>query len=184
MNALQRNDLDETEIVVDVPNAFETFKITSLEQATWAFRKMAAIDAKKAEIKSLADAERQRIADFEQREQSLLDSNRSFFESLLAQYGMSERDKDPKFKAKTPYGSISFRAQADKWEYEEDKLVESLKSAGMNDLIRIKEEPKKDELKKLASVNDDGMVYTPNGEELAGVKVVAQPVKLVIKVEV
>lgn len=184
MNALQRNDLDDKDIAFEVPNAFEQFKVTNLEQATWAFRKMSAIDAKKAEIKSLADAERQRIADFEQREQSLLDSNRSFFESLLAQYGMSERDKDPKFKARTPYGTVSFRKSQPKWEYDDAKLIESLKAADRSDLIRIKEEPDKATLKKEFAVDNGRVVEPTSGVFIEGVTVTAQADKLEIKVEV
>ena len=81
----------------------EGFKIDNLEGATWAFRKLRAIESKKAEIKAIADEERARIDLWEQQEIKQYEADREYFEGLLSAYYVEERTKDKKFKLSTPY---------------------------------------------------------------------------------
>lgn len=57
-NTLLQNDLVEQR---------EGFKIEDLQGANWAFRKLRAITAKEAEIKALAEEERNRINTWEEK---------------------------------------------------------------------------------------------------------------------
>ncbi|GAB7387410.1 hypothetical protein BSNK01_12460 [Bacillaceae bacterium] len=186
LNALQEMELEEIENMdLDSEETKEQFKIENLDQANWAFRKLAALHAKEQEVKRLAEAERQRINAFEERELNSIQRQREFFHSLLTEYATKEREKDPMFKAKTPYGSISFRKQQPKWEYNDDVLVQSLESIGRDDLIRIKKEPNKNEIKDKLVVTKKGEVIDPEtGSKVEGVIVTPQSDKLIIKVEV
>ena|SRR5690625_4710984 len=109
MNPLQQIELEEIETLDQEQK--ERFKIESIDEANWAFRKLAALQAKENEVKALAAAERERIKQYEDSELKAIDNHRSFFESLLMEFATEQRAVDPKFKAKTPYGSIGFRKQ-------------------------------------------------------------------------
>lgn len=184
MNTLQQRELEEMEGMELNDETKERFKIEDTEQLNWAMRKIAALNNKKNGIDELVAKEMERLTSWREKECESINHSKTFFEGLIMEYAMNERAKDKDFKkASTPYGKVTFKKQLDKWEYQEDKLIESLKSAGMNDLIRIKEEPRKDELKKLAKVNYSGEVYTSEGERLEGVKVVSQPIKIIIEVQ-
>lgn len=160
----------------------QRFKIESLEQANWAFRKMAALDAKAKEVKQLAEAERQRIQEYEQHELRSIESSRAFFESLLTIYANQQREKDPKFKVKTPYGTIGFKKQQPKWNYNEEVLVESLESLGLHDFVKVEKEPKKAEIKKSFQLVKGQVIDPETGAVIEGITVSEQPPKLDIKV--
>ncbi|HLR42889.1 MAG TPA: host-nuclease inhibitor Gam family protein, partial [Pseudogracilibacillus sp.] len=64
-----------------------------------------------------------------------------------------------------------------------DVLVGSLKKAGMNDLIRIKEEPKKSDIKKAVEVVDGKAINKETGEVIEGITITERGEKFVVKVE-
>lgn len=186
LNALQLVELEEIEGLheQEQEEARQRFKIENTEQLAWALRKLAAIKAKENEVRRLADAERQRISDWEQKELTALERDRSFFEGLIAEYAAKQREADPKWKASTPYGRVSFRRQPAKWEWKDDaSLVAFLEANGHDSLVRVKKEPDKNAVKKAFQTTADGKVVDPNtGEVVPGVVVVPQPEKLVIDV--
>lgn len=158
----------------------ERFKITDIDSANWAFRKLRAITEKENEIKRLMNKEIQRIKDWGESELKTLKNSTGFFEGLLTEYYVVEKEKDPKFRISTPYGKVSSRKQQPKWNYEDDKVLEWLKENDA-ELIRIKEEINKTELKeKYNSIN--GQVVTEDGEIVEGVTVEERPDTITIKV--
>lgn len=179
MNALQLQELN------DLPAEREGYRLDTVQQVTWALRKLAAINAKRAEIKAVADEEMHRIVTWAESENRKLDDGVSFFEGLLKDYAMRKRAEDPKFKSEsTPYGAVKFRKQQPKWQYDDKKLLESLKSAGRTDLIRIKEEPNKEELKKVAAVKDGQVIDPESGAIIEGVEVHEQEDAVIVEVSV
>jgi len=182
LNPLQEIELDEIESIDEETR--ERFKISSINEANWAFRKLSALAAKENEVKSLAAAERERINLYEQRELKSIVNQRSFFESLLSVYAMDQKEKDPKFKLKTPYGSVGFRKQQPKWEYNDDILIKSLEDIGLDKLIRIKKEPDKAALKKTMKIMDGQVMDPETGALVEGVTVTPQLDKINISVEV
>lgn len=157
-NALLNQDLQEVRQ--------EGFKIENLEGATWAFRKLRAINAKAVEIKAIADAERTRINTWEEQQLKQFESDTEYFESLISFYFVEERAKDNKFKLSTPYGKVSTR-KASKWIYEDEEGLKQYVKANDIDAIRIKEELDKESLKKICK---DG-VNQDTGEILPGVRI-------------
>lgn len=153
-------NIDEGEYTEE--QAKEKFKITNLESASWAFRKLKAINANIAETKKLADIERKRIKEWEDKAVKDYERSISFFEYLLKDYFEKMRAEDPKFKLSTPYGKVMSRKQQDKWIYDEDVIVASLKKNGLDKFIRIKEEPNKTDLKKDIEILNN--IVSRNGE--------------------
>ena len=181
LEQLEIEDINKMSFESSEDKLRERFQVTDIDQANWALRKLSALNKKEAEIKELANKERDRIKSWESKEIDDIDRSRSFFESLLTVYFMNERQNNPKFKISTPYGKVSTRKQQQKWEYEDDKVIQSLKDAEYHDLIRTKEEIKKSELKKMVLISN-GKAVDENGVFIEGIKVTEQPEKVVIKV--
>jgi len=182
MNPLLANELEEIEEVTEQDR--EQFKIDSISSLNWALRKLSAIEAKKREVNQLADEEVHRIESYRKSELDKLQHSVEFFNSLIAEYAIKRKEEDPKFKSeKTPYGRIGFRKQQAKWEYNDDKVIEFLQKNDYWDLIRIKKEPIKTEVKKLFTPHSDGNVYDENGQVVEGITVTEQPDRLDVKVE-
>ena len=141
----------------------EEFKIDSLEGATWAFKKLRAIENKEAEIKDTADKEIEVIANWRDKELDQYSKDKEYFNYLLQEYFKAEKAKDKKFKLSTPYGKVTSR-KASKWVYKEDVLKDYIRA---NDLpfIRVKEEIDKAGLKKYFK---DGLNHE-TGEVIPGV---------------
>ncbi|CAG9702660.1 conserved hypothetical protein [Clostridium neonatale] len=144
----------------------EGFKIDNLEGATWAFRKLRAIESKKAEIKAIADEERARIDLWEQQEIKQYEADREYFEGLLSAYYVEERTKDKKFKLSTPYGKVSSR-KTEKYIYEDEQAIKDYCNVNEIDAIRVKEELDKAAFKKLCK----GGINQETGEVVPGVRV-------------
>lgn len=188
LNTLMKDEIKEAErIQFDIfmgetteEQAKERYKITNLDSANWALRKIKAIQEKEREIKELAEREIERINNWSKSELDALKVNTNFFEGLLTEYFIAEKEKDPKFKISTPYGKVSSRKQQDKWNYEDDKVLEWLKEND-KELVRIKEEINKAELKKkYKSIN--GQVVTEDGEIIEGIRVEEQQDSISIKI--
>ena len=126
----------------------EDFKIENLEGATWAFRKLRAIESKEVEIKAVAEEEINRVNSWKEKELDQYAKDKEYFNYLLEEYYREEKAKDKKFKLSTPYGKVTAR-KSKKWIYEdEENLLEYLKGNEPS-CIRVKEEINKTEVKEL-----------------------------------
>lgn len=144
----------------------EGFKIENLEGATWAFRKLRAIENKETEIKDIAQIEIDAINTWKEKELEQYAKDKEYFNYLLEEFYRAEKAKDKKFKLSTPYGKVTAR-KSNKWIYEDEKgLLEYLKGNEPS-CIKIKEDINKTELKK---VFKDG-VNTETGEILPFVRI-------------
>ena len=180
MDKLMELELEEAIDTIEASQVGGRFTIENLDSANWAFRKLAAIERKRSEIKELADKEIQRIKEWQKQEEKGLNNSKEFFEGLLTEYFIRQREVDPKFKISTPYGKVSSRKQQPKWNYDNDKVVEWLKKNN-SELIRIKEEPDKREIKKAYKVVGNNVV-TENGEIVEGITVEDRPDSITVKV--
>lgn len=164
MDSLLIIELDDIDEIMERKEDIEEaeggrFKITDLNSANWAFRKLAAIETKEKEITELANAERQRIKDWEEKEKKQLKDSKDFFNFLLEEYYRTQREVDPKFKLTTPYGKVSSRKMQPKFNYNDDLVIESLKKQGLNEFIKTKEEVNKADLKKEVTVIEYELGY-------------------------
>ncbi|MDH6670215.1 hypothetical protein M2277_000859 [Paenibacillus sp. LBL] len=183
MNPLMQEELDEIE--QQEIEERQSFRVTDLDSLNWVFRKLAAIEAKKTEVNKLAAAEICRIQDYQKRELDKLAKDEEFFRTHISAYASMRKEADPKFKSeKTPYGSFTLKKQQPKWNYDDAKLVSWLEFNDCEDLVRIKKEPAKSEIKKMFVVTDSGEVVDPNGQVVEGIQVEFRGDELVIKPEV
>ena len=124
----------------------EGFKIENLEGATWAFRKLRAIESKEVEIKAIAEEEINRVNSWKEKELEQYAKDKEYFSYLLEEYYRAEKAKDKKFKLSTPYGKVTAR-KTKKWAYYDEVVKEYVKSEKLP-FIRVKEELDKASLKK------------------------------------
>ncbi|MGM0228668.1 hypothetical protein IGJ28_000729 [Enterococcus sp. AZ091] len=179
LNALDTYELRELESTTFSEEA-SPWTIDSLESADWALRKIAVLKKKNDEIHQLAEKERERISEWEDKETHSNQESIAFFESKLADYLHELRKNDPKAKIKTPHGTVSTRKQPDSWEYQGDTL-NTLKELGLTEFITIKESINKAELKKAVQVLENGRVISPDGEVIESIKVIPQGEKVIVK---
>lgn len=182
INPLYMEDLNEIQSMTE--ESRQRFQVTDIHSLNWVLRKLAALELKKAEANEVADREIERIEAFRRRELDAIQKDGDFLRGLISEYAIRQRDEDPKWKAKTPYGTVSFRKQLPKWHYNDDQLVSFLEDSGYDTLIRTKKEPVKTEIKKLFKVNDDGRVFDEDGIQVDGIMVEFLPETLDVKVEV
>ena len=156
-NVLLQNDLEEVR---------EAFAINDLQGATWAFRKLRAIEEKQKEITAIAIEEKLRIDEWLSNESKSLNDDKAYFEGLLSAYYIEERAKDKKFKLSTPYGKVTSR-KTEKYIYEDEQAIMDYCNMNELDVIRIKEELDKSAFKKICK----GGVNQETGEVVPGVRV-------------
>lgn len=186
INALMALDLEELQdIKFQLPEVEmkERFKIDGLDSLNWALRKLAALDTQHLDLRELANKEKARIQEWLDKETRAIEESRQFFSMLIEEYAREQRSRDPKWKASTPYGKVSFRKQQPKWEYDEKKALEVVESAGLDHFIRVKKELDKVALKAKVTVLEDGRVVEPDsGAIIEGVVVAPQPEALKVEV--
>lgn len=168
MNNLQEQILEEER---------EEFKIDSLEGATWAFRKLRAINEKESEYKAIAEQEITKVQTWLESVIKPLGNDKAYFEGVLSQYYKAEREKDKKFKLSTPYGKVAAR-ETDKYYYEDEQAIMDYCNMNKVDCIRVKEELDKASFKKVCK----GGVNLETGEVVPGVRV-EKELSITVKVE-
>lgn len=146
------------------------FYIKDLESADWAMKKIQENNRLADERIQYAKDEIEKSKAFIKKEEEARDRSNFYLQGLLAIYMQERKAEDPKFKIKTPTGTVSTR-KSTKWNYEDDLLLEFLKANKMNDYIRVKEEVNKNDFKKAVKITDSGKVVTQDGELVEGVSV-------------
>ncbi|TPG86851.1 hypothetical protein EEL32_12115 [Brevibacillus laterosporus] len=187
LSALQTYELNEVEDMrfeLSEEEAKQRFRVHDLDSLNWVLRKISALDSEILEKQSLANKEKMRVTDWLNRETKTIEDNRVFFSQLIEEYAREQRAVDPKWKASTPYGKVSFRKQQPKWDYVDEKAaIESIQSAGLDEFIRTKYELDKAPLKKHLKAHEDGRVVDPStGNFIEGIQVIEQPEALKIEV--
>jgi len=164
------HDFEETET-----ETRKEFVIDDLSGLTWAFRKLSAINQEIKEINQVAEAERERINQWEKKKVGVLQQSVEFFEYKIKEYHYKEMLKDPKKKSiSTPYGkakSVTKKAQPKiKDEY---KLLDYLK-LNSPEFWYTEEKINWGELKKSLHVVERGeelIVIDESGQLVEGVEV-------------
>ncbi|MBH8599097.1 MULTISPECIES: host-nuclease inhibitor Gam family protein [unclassified Thermoactinomyces] len=150
----------------------EHFVVDSPEKANWVLRKIKALQSKKAGNIALAESEIEKIYAWLEMVNGQIDWDLDYLTGLLTAYANELRHEDPEFKSMNlPNGKIGFRKQQPKWNYQEKTLVQSLKDLGRIDLIRIKEEPDKNGLRKAFKIQGNRVVDPETGMVIDGVSV-------------
>lgn len=186
MHALAHMELDELqELIFQLPEeeVKQRFSIKDLDSLNWTFRKLAALEMKRREFEALAKKEYERIKAWEEKMLKGIDEHKEFLTMHIEEYARKQRAADPKWKVSTPYGKVTFRKQQPKWNYDEQKALESIESIGLDKFIRTKKELDKAALKASVVVREDGRVVdTETGLFIDGITVTEQPEALKVEV--
>lgn len=171
--------LDKQEKVED-----ERFTVDDDQKANWVLRKIKQLQDEIKRNNDLADAEIHKIEKWREQENEKANNSIEYFQGLLAEYAMNKRKKDPDLKTiNLPNGRFGFRKRQPKWKYDNDKVIQSLKQSNMTDLIRVKEEPNKAEIKKRFEVIGDKVVNAETGEIIEGITVEEQSETFNVRVD-
>lgn len=147
----------------------EAFRIENIDQASWAFRKLAQARSKMAQNEALAGREMDRVKNWLEAENESLRHDEAYFEGIIREYQMRVEQEDPKAKVSTPYGKVKKRT-AKRWIWG-SCVLDSLKAQGMGQFIRTKTEEvvDKNAIKKASTVTPEGFVVLETGELLESV---------------
>lgn len=186
VNPLVASEIEEVEINEEEKNRFE---ITDLDSLNWALRKLSAYNEELKQIQGLANAERQRINAWEEKESSGIKDSIQFFEKLVSDYHKKVLTENPEKKTlSTPYGkskSTTSKAQPEKADEEKlFKFVEENKLPFV-EVVTTKKLKWGDFKKTLQVVEkEDGtqVVIDENGQIVPGVAV--KPQTTTFKVEI
>ena len=174
-----------------------TFVIDCDERANWALRKIREIRAETARQVENLDREIMRYQMEREKAVKAADSECAYFEGLLTVFAAKLKDdgklrytKSGNARYLLPDGKIKYTAPAEKWERDDEKLIQSLRAAGLNQFVRVKETPAWSELKGQLMPSEDGAAHiesvnTETGEikrfELEGLKMTVEPAKFTIE---
>jgi hypothetical protein len=159
----------------------EAFIVDDLNKATWAMRKLREVVVHLEANVEIAKAEKARIDAWLEEVNKPLLSEREFFEGHLTMYLRKQRQEDDSIKTiSTPYGKITSRATQPKWDFT-DELTDWLLNHNDN-LVRIKYEVDKTELKKSYEVEGDKAIDPKTGEVVPHIQIT--PADISYKVEV
>lgn len=161
----------------------ERFKITNLEEADWAFRKIKQVKNDLEVKKEYVEAQKFKYDTYFQSEEKSASDTIEFFEGMLREYFEEQRAEDPKFKLKTALGTANITNRKE-WDYgDEEELLNFFKENKMDEFIKttVKETVNKVDLKKAVTVMNNGMIInTETGEVIEGIKV-RENIKFVVK---
>jgi hypothetical protein len=182
MNSLQQFELMEVE---EIQSQETNFEITDINSLNWAFRKLSAYKSKEKEIKQLADAERERIAQWERGELSTIKNSLEFFEGLISIYHAKQLAEDPKAKTiSTPYGKSKSRTTKEAPDKaNEEAILQHVIENGMDDFI--KNSLKWGDFKKsvkIVEISGEKVVVDENGQIVPGATVKPESISYSVEV--
>jgi hypothetical protein len=167
------------------------FVIDNDQKANWALRKIRHLKKKKNENEEFAKTEieviQKEINEVNQwlkSENDSIDKDIDYMEGMLKIYAEQLKIDDPKLKThKLPFGQLQFRKQRDKWEYDNDKLLDFAEK-NLKDAVKVKKSVDKRKLKQKIKVVGDKAVVADTGEVIEGIKVIERGEKFKVKTDV
>lgn len=162
----------------------ERFRVDDDAKATWAMRKLRAIEAKVAENQRIATDERARIDEWLERVNEPLAQDAAYFRGLLIEYARHEREAADRKTVITPYGSVKSRAGQPKWHVDAAVFLDWAR-VSHPDLIRVKEEPNLTAIKEvvLPVPGLPDIAVTPDGEPVPGITVTPADTSYTVEVD-
>ncbi|TKI22577.1 hypothetical protein FC683_26675 [Bacillus cereus] len=182
MNSLQEIELAEVDELQDAEKQFE---IRDLEGLNWAFRKLTALKAEEKKITTLANVERDRIGQWEQKELKPIHDSVSFFETHIQRYHAEQLAADPKQKTiSTPYGKSKTRKSGEAPEQQDkEKLLQYAIENHLDDCLKT--EVKWGDLKKkfkIEEISGEKVIVDEDGQIVPGVTVKPESISYSVEV--
>lgn len=160
----------------------EGFRIQSTDQANYIARKVKELRAEQEEAQKTAkmqiEAYKERVETWLEQVMKPLQNQEEFFLRLLEDFAREKLSGSNKKSLKLIEGTLQFRKQQDKFEYDDDLLLNYVES-NLPEYIKTKLSVDKVNLKKAGKVKN-GRLYI-NDEPVAGIAIMPQDDKFDVK---
>ena len=159
--------------------------IQNPQQANYFCKVVNELREERAKTEELINQELERVQReyeaYKTKEFNRIDGQIQYFSGLLESYATKELQNSKKRSIKLPHGTLSIKKQQDKYDYDEDTIIECLKKNKQDKFIKVQtvETVNKKDLKK-EGFSHNGKLYLDN-VEVKGVVITAQPDKFEVK---
>lgn len=161
----------------------EAFQIRNDYHADNVLEEISRLKKEIRQKEELAEKRIQQIEQWKKSEVEKLEGRINWLTDALESYFRKLREKDPKLKTHSlPFGKLQMRKQRPKWKYDDDKLLKSVKRV-IPEVIRVKEEVDKIELKNRVKIVNNTPINPDTGEVIEGIVIEERPERFSIKVE-
>ena len=168
----------------DEEQAPQRWSITDDACADWALKKIKAEQDELDRITSLAEMEITRMKEQIETARRRYEQNTAFLTSMLERYFDTVEHKRTKTGTESYRllnGQLVRKPAAAKMQPDDEKLVEWLRSAGREDLIKVEPKAKWGELKKCLTIVGELAMIADTGEIVDGVEIVETPAAFSVK---
>ena len=183
--SISKMEAEELNINVTGDEESDREIIQNPQQANYFCKVVNELREEKAKTEELINQELERVKReyeaYKTKELNRIDGQIQYFSGLLESYATKELQNSKKRSIKLPHGTLSIKKQQDKYDYDEDAILEWLKKNKQDKFINVqtKETVNKKDLKK-EGFSHNGKLYLDD-IEVEGVVITAQPDKFEVK---
>lgn len=183
--SISKMEAEELNINVTGNEKSDREMIQNPQQANYFCKVVNELREERAKTEELINQELERVQReyeaYKTKEFNRIDGQIQYFSGLLESYATKELQNSKKRSIKLPHGTLSIKKQQDKYDYDEDAILECLKKNKQDKFIKVQtvETVNKKDLKK-EGFSHNGKLYLDN-IEVKGVVITAQPDKFEVK---
>lgn len=183
--SISKMEAEELNINVTGNEESDREMIQNPQQANYFCKVVNELREERAKTEELINQELERVKReyeaYKTKEFNRIDGQIQYFSGLLESYATKELQNSKKRSIKLPHGTLSIKKQQDKYDYDEDAIIECLKKNKQDKFIKVQtvETVNKKDLKK-EGFSHNGKLYLDN-IEVKGVVITAQPDKFEVK---
>lgn len=183
--SISKMEAEELNINVTGNEESDREMIQNPQQANYFCKVVNELREERAKTEELINQELKRVQReyeaYKTKELNRIDGQIQYFSGLLESYATKELQNSKKRSIKLPHGTLSIKKQQDKYDYDEEAILECLKKNKQDKFIKVQtvETVNKKDLKK-EGFSHNGKLYLDN-IEVKGVVITAQPDKFEVK---
>ena len=153
------------------PDTRDNLSIRDEQEVNKYMRIVQRLDSEYDNVAASKKEEVGRLELFYDSELTKIEERRKFFEMLITSYYSYQKEKNPSYKLKTPWGKVTQRTTKSPTWANEAETLEWLKETKRTNLIKTEESLRKAELKKAFVMADGHYIDESIGEIVPGVTV-------------
>lgn len=183
--SISKMEAEELNINVTGNEESDREMIQNPQQANYFCKVVNELREERAKTEELINQELERVKReyeaYKTKEFNRINGQIQYFSGLLESYATKELQNSKKRSIKLPHGTLSIKKQQDKYDYDEEAILECLKKNKQDKFIKVQtvETVNKKDLKK-EGFSHNGKLYLDN-IEVKGVVITAQPDKFEVK---
>ncbi|HHW30010.1 MAG TPA: hypothetical protein GXX21_10740 [Syntrophomonadaceae bacterium] len=163
---------DLPEELPETPEQKERFRVKDKEQAEWCLRQISRLLSKREEVKSLAQAEIEKITAWKNDQTESIQKSISFFEYLLIEYHQQIFKENPKAKTiKLPSGKLEARKAQPEYQRDKETMLPWVEQ-NRPEYIVVKKDIDWSGLKKVLKFQNGTGIDPDTGEVVPGLTVI------------